>query len=190
MRDETSGAAANDVRPITWLILVYRVPSEPTRHRAAVWRKLRNLGAVYLQNSAAAVPRSTDRERALRALRKEIIQKMDGKAYLLSSNSVAGESDLIATFNAARDDEYEEILDKCRDFLAEIDKEIAAEHFTYGELEENEEDLTKLRGWFAKVKARDALGAGKAAKVEAALDECTNALENFASRVYAADGDS
>ncbi len=40
---------------------VYRVPSEPTRLRAAVWRRLKSLGAIYLQNSAAALPASVER---------------------------------------------------------------------------------------------------------------------------------
>jgi hypothetical protein len=28
-----------------WLILVYHLPREPSRHRVAVWRKLKALGA-------------------------------------------------------------------------------------------------------------------------------------------------
>lgn len=47
--------------PVTWLMLVYRVPSEPTRLRAAVWRRLRSLGAIYLQNSAAVAHVPADR---------------------------------------------------------------------------------------------------------------------------------
>ena len=34
-----------------WLILIYRVPSEPTRLRAAVWRRLKELGAIYLPST-------------------------------------------------------------------------------------------------------------------------------------------
>jgi uncharacterized protein YdbL (DUF1318 family) len=185
-----ASASSPPSRRVTWLMLVYRVPTEPTRHRAAVWRRLRNMGAVYVQNSVAMVPKSGERERALRALRNEIVEKMDGKAYLLTSSAMAGEQDLIATVNAARDDEYEEILDKCRDFHAEIDKESANQHFTYGELEENEEDLHKLEGWFAKVVARDALGASKRQDVQDALASCARALEDFAAEVYAADTNS
>jgi uncharacterized protein YdbL (DUF1318 family) len=185
-----SGPPAPASRRVTWLMLVYRVPTEPTRHRAAVWRRLRTMGAVYLQNSVAVVPKSPARERALRTLRNEIVEKMDGKAYLLTSSALAGEQDLVATINAARDDEYEEILDKCRDFHAEIDKESARQHFTYGELEENEEDLHKLERWFAKVVARDALGAGKRPEVQDALVGCARALEGFAAEVYAADTNS
>ncbi|WP_415853748.1 Chromate resistance protein ChrB [Sinomonas sp. G460-2] len=172
---------------VTWLILVYRVPSEPTRLRAAVWRRLRNLGAIYMQNSAAAVPRTAQSERAMRTLRNEIVESMAGKAFLVNSTSIIGENELVDMFNEARNDEYEEILDKCRDFHAGVEKEVKEEHFTYGELEENEEDLGKLRGWYEKVKARDVLGAPLAGKVAEALEECTTTLEEFAARVYEAD---
>ena len=93
----------------------------------------------------------------------------------------------MAAFNAARDDEYEEIVDRCRDFLAEIERETAAEHFTYGELEENDEDLTKLRGWFQKVAVRDALSASGRREAEEALAQAEVVLAEFAERVYNAD---
>jgi hypothetical protein len=184
-RDE--GAERSGGSPQGWLILIYRVPSEPTRLRAAVWRRLKNLGAVYLQSSVAAMPKNAQSERALRGLRNDIVETMGGTAFLVTTTSVAGEDELVAVFNAARDDEYEEILDKCRDFHAEVDKEVRVSHFTYAELEENEEDLAKLRGWFEKVRARDLLGAGRAAAVVTALAECADTLEDFANRVYEAD---
>ena len=179
--------AAEPAKPVTWLMLIYRVPSEPTRLRAAVWRRLRNLGAIYLQNSAAAAPRTPQSERMLRALRSEIVESMSGQAFLVSTSSVIGESDLVALYNAARDDEYEEILDKCVDFHEGVAKEVRAQHFTYGELEENEEDLTKLRGWHEKVKARDVLGAARAKDVVKALEDCARTLEEFAASVYEAE---
>jgi hypothetical protein len=39
-----------------WVLLVYRLPREPSRHRVAVWRKLRDLGALYLKDGVAALP--------------------------------------------------------------------------------------------------------------------------------------
>lgn len=174
---------------IVWLVLVYRVPSEPTRYRAAVWRRLRTLGAVYLQNAVAAMPATEAAERALRILRNEIVQEMNGSAVLLTSQAIAGEDTIVAGIKEARDDEYEEIKDKCRDFLAGIDKEIVADHFTFGELEENEEDFAKLQRWFAKVRDRDLLGADGRASTEDALAECAKALESYAAQVFQAEND-
>src|SRR4030088_388969 len=132
---------------VSWLLLIYRVPSEPSRLRSAVWRRLKSLGAIYLQNSAAALPASIGAGRALRKLRSQILD-MEGTAALLSCRVLAGEQEVRAAFQSARNDEYEEIVDRCEDFLAQVKKEFVAEHFTYGELEGSEFALVKLRKWF------------------------------------------
>lgn len=115
----------------------------------------------------------------------------DGRRFgaAAAGRALAGGADLVAAYNTARDEEYTEIVSRCRDFLAEIEKETAASHFTYGELEENDEDLTKLRGWFDKVSARDRLGAPGRKAAAKALGECSSALVGFADAVYAADSD-
>ncbi len=171
-----------------WLLLIYRVPSEPTRLRAAVWRRLKSLGAIYLQNSAAALPANAATERALRKLRREIID-MSGTAVLLSCSVLAGESDVHKAFQAARNDEYEEIVDRCQDFLQQVQKEYAENHFTYAELEENEVDLVKLRNWLAKVQERDVFGADGRHAAEKAIEECEQSLEAYAAQVYARETD-
>jgi DNA-binding transcriptional regulator PaaX len=45
---------------VCWLMLIYRVPSEPSRLRTAVWRRLKALGAVYVANSVAVLPESPE----------------------------------------------------------------------------------------------------------------------------------
>ena len=172
-----------------WLLLVYRVPSEPTRLRSTVWRRLKSLGAIYLQNSAAALPASVAGERALRKLRSEILD-MSGTAALLSCQVLAGEQEVRAQFQAARDDEYEEIVDKCEDFLAQLKKEYVANHFTYAELGENEVDLVKLKNWLEKVRQRDVFGASGLQAAQKWLAECEEALEAYAARVYAEEAES
>jgi hypothetical protein len=167
-----------------WLLLIYRVPPEPTRLRSTVWRRIKNLGAIYLQNSVAALPAGPAAERSFRKLRREILD-MSGTATLLSCAVLAGESEVKAAFQTARDDEYEEIADKCRDFLHQVQKEYDENHFTYAELEENEVDLVKLRNWFAKVIERDAFGAAGRVATERALESCEQSLEAYAARVYA-----
>jgi hypothetical protein len=183
-KDSTPEAA-----PREWLLLVYRVPSEPTRLRAAVWRRLKGLGAIYLQNSVAAIPATAAAERSFLKLRHEIVE-MSGTAVLLRSTVLVGESDVVEAFQAARNDEYEEITDRCQDFLAQVAKEHVATHFTFAELEENEVDLAKLQSWFAKVAQRDTFGAPRRAGTEAALEECAQALEDYASQVYAREAEA
>jgi hypothetical protein len=175
---------SDEETPSGWLVLVYRIPSEPTRLRATVWRRLKALGAVYLQNSVAALPMSLASERALRKLRHEILE-MSGTAVLMNGAVLAGQSSILATYQAARTDEYEEIVDRCEGFIAEIEKEYTKSHFTYAELEENEVDHTKLVNWLEKVHARDEFSAPGRAEADAMLKKCTDSLEEYAARVYA-----
>jgi hypothetical protein len=167
-----------------WLLLIYRVPPEPTRLRSTVWRRIKSLGAIYLQNSVAALPASPANERSLRKLRREIVD-MSGTAILLAAGALAGEAEVRGAFVTARNEEYAEIIDKCEDFLRQVQKEYDENHFTYAELEENEEDLVKLKNWFAKIVDRDAFRADRRPATERALETCEQSLEAYAARVYA-----
>lgn len=168
-----------------WLLLVYKVPAEPTRYRAAIWRTLKAAGAIYLQNGVAALPASAANERVLRGVAHEA-GTMEGTAYLLRGEVLGDESAIAAAFSEARDAEYREVLGRCADFHAELTKERAAAKFTFAELEENEEDLAKLEAWLGKIRARDQIGAALRAEAEQALVACRADLEAFAASVYAA----
>jgi len=183
-QDRADVPATGDGAGTGWLLLIYRVPPEPTRLRSTVWRRIKSLGAIYLQNSVAALPASTANERALRKLRREITD-MSGTAMLMSAAVLAGEAEVRASFQTARNDEYEEIVDKCEDFLRQVQKEYDENHFTYAELEENEVDLVKLRNWYAKIIERDVFGASGRRACEQSLDKCEQSLEAYAARVYA-----
>lgn len=171
--------------PREWFVLVYKLPSEPTRYRASVWRKLRTTGAVYLQNGVAALPGDSGSERVMRGVAQEV-REYEGTAYLMRGPLVGDDEALVEAFNTARDDEYSEILDRCRDFHAELEREREAGKFTFAELEENEEDLAKLEAWFGKVRARDRFGAPLVEEAERAIGACQQDLEDFARSVFEA----
>jgi hypothetical protein len=179
---------AESPRNHDWLVLVYRVQSEPSRLRASVWRRLKSIGAIYLQAGTAAMPWDAAGERAMRILRRDIA-RMSGSSILLRCEALAGEAEAVDAFNAARADEYGEITRKCEDFLQQLEREKVAEHYTFAELEENEVDLVKLQKWLAKVSARDLLGAPGRQAAEQLLHQCEEALERYADRVYFLDAD-
>ena len=168
-----------------WFVLVYKLPAEPTRYRASVWRKLKAAGAVYLQNGVAALPADPGGERVMRGIVQEV-NESGGVSYLLRGGAVGDEAGLVRAFDEARDAEYSEVLDRCREFHAELEKEREAVKFTFAELEENEEDLAKLEAWFGKIHARDRFGAPLATEAERALSACREDLEDFATSVYEA----
>lgn len=171
----------------TWLLLTYKVPTDPARRRVALWRKLKSMGAVYLQNGVCLLPKTDEHLRALKILENEIAA-MAGEAVLLESAPLdPGQTDkVIARFRADRDEEYREFLGRCADFEAEIAKETADQHFTYAELEENDEDLKKLRTWLDKIRRLDFYGATLASEAATRLSGCETLLDTYAHQVFAA----
>jgi hypothetical protein len=168
-----------------WFVLVYKLPSEPSRYRASVWRKLKAAGAVYLQNGVAALPDDPGGERTMRGVEREI-REFGGTAHLFRGDSVGDREKLEKIFDEARDAEYAEVLERCSDFHAELAKERSAGNLTFAELEENEEDLAKLEAWVGKIRARDRFGAPLSGKVEQELAACRESLQTFAASVYEA----
>jgi hypothetical protein len=161
------------------------LPPEPSRYRASVWRKLKAAGAVYLQNGVAALPADPESERVMRGVAQEV-RESEGTAHLIRGPLVGGDAALEAVIGAVRDEEYREVLERCRDFHAGLAKERAAGKLTFAELEENEEQLVKLEAWFGKVRGRDRFGAQLALEAESAVSGCREGLKAFAASVYEA----
>lgn len=168
-----------------WLLFAYTLPAEPSRGRVAVWRRLKKIGAVNLLQSVWVLPAQPEHQSEFELLLGEV-RELGGEALLFRAYglSEAAEEKIIAAFTEARNLEYAEIADKCRDFFAELDRETERENFTFAEVEENEEELEKLRSWLAKVVRRDFFGTPKRQEVEALLDRCAERLKEFSDLVY------
>jgi len=170
-----------------WLLLTYKVPPEPAKKRVALWRRLKGMGAVYLQNGVCLLPKTDDHARRLKMIENDIAE-MAGESVILETVALdQGQEDkVMARFKVDRDEEYIEFLDKCKDFEAEIAKETAASHFTYAELEENDVDLKKLQSWLEKIRKLDFYGATLAAEAHQRLQVCEALLDAYAQRVFEA----
>jgi hypothetical protein len=171
----------------SWLLLTYKVPPEPAKRRIALWRKLKGLGAVYLQSGVCLLPKTEEHARRLKVLEKEIAD-MQGEAVLLETVGLdrAQEEKVVARFSAERDEAYVEFISRCDDFEAEIARERGIGKFTYAEVEENEEDLTKLRAWLDKITRLDFCGAALRGQAEERLGRCATLLDEYAREVFEA----
>src|SRR5258708_31103263 len=169
----------------SWLLLTYKVPLEPAAKGIALWRRLKGMGAVYLQNGVCLLPKTDDHVRRLKMLENDVAE-MAGEAVILETVALdrSQEEKVVARFKAERDDAYEEFIDKCADFEGEIAKETAAEHFTYAELEENDVDLKKLQIWLERIGKLDFYGAARAAEAAERLRHCEALLDTYAKRVF------
>jgi hypothetical protein len=175
--------------PLRWLLLVYRVKAGSSAQRTYVWRQLRQLGAVYLQQAAAVLPDRPELRTGLDQL-GERIRRSGGEASLLetTSPSAAWEADLIARFAAARDAEYDEVVESVERFEDEIRRESKKRRFRFAELEEAEADWEKLTRWHARLLERDFFGAGGRTAAEDTLSRGREVLETFTREVYRAEG--
>lgn len=64
-----------------WLLLVYRIPREPTAGRVFVWRKLKQLGAIALQDAVWVLPQTPRTQEQFQWLAAEITE-LKGDAML------------------------------------------------------------------------------------------------------------
>jgi hypothetical protein len=170
-----------------WVVLLVKVPSEPSRHRVAVWRELRKVGALSLGQGVWAVPDvpvfADGMQRAL-----ELTERAQGEAVVLqaSGRSAADAARFQAMFTAAREDDWTEFLADCGKYEAELDKEIRKHKFTLAELEEEEQSLERLRRWHRDLKARDVFGAPHAAEAAQRLKHCAERFEDYTEQVMRA----
>src|SRR5918994_7328503 len=94
-----------------WVLLVYRLPREPSRHRVAVWRKLRDLGALYLQDGVAALPEDAVTREQLEWLQLRV-REAGGEATLWEARpgTVDEEAGLVEDFRHSREEAYRIII--------------------------------------------------------------------------------
>ena len=172
---------------VRWLVLVVRVPAAPSRHRVAVWRELRRVGAVSLGQGVWVVPDApVFADGIVRAI--ELAERGEGEVLVLNA---AGRDEpdaagLEALFCAERAEEWTEFIADCAKFDAEIDKEIRIGKLTMAELEEEEHSLDRLRRWHRELSARDVFGTPIAAEAGQQLKHCTERLADYTEQVFTA----
>src|SRR5262249_36574655 len=168
-----------------WTVLAVRLPAQPSRHRVAVWRELRSIGALSLGHGVWVVPTTpafTDGlERAVK-----LAERGAGQVVLLDATGrdETQAARLEHQFTAAREAEWAEFLAECGKYEAELERERAQGKFTLAELDEEEQSLERLRRWHRELKLRDLFGAPSASEAEKRLRRVGDLLEAYAERVY------
>ena len=95
----------------SWLLLVYRIPREPTAGRVFVWRKLKHLGAIALQDAVWVLPKTPRTQEQFQWLASEITE-LQGEAVLWEAEQLyATDPDALRQqFVDPVEAEYHEIL--------------------------------------------------------------------------------
>ena len=169
-----------------WQIITYRLPKEPSRHRVAVWRELRRLGAISLQQGTWALPTGEGFDEGFAQVIRTIDTAGGQPVTLMVADDDHSVAQLEGLFSEQRDLEWQEFLADCDKYEAELSGEIEKGKFTLAELDEEEESLERLRRWYRAIRGRDLYGAPSAPAAERRLKECSEALESYAELVYQA----
>jgi hypothetical protein len=163
-----------------WLLVTTSTPGGSSTLRVWAWRRLRSLGAHYLQQSVCVLPATPATTRAVnRVLARLRDDGGHGQALSITVNDAAQEQALIDAFQRERADEYREVVERTKDFHAELTRERDRSRLTYTELEESDADLARHKRWLEAIRARDYFDAPGAAEAVAAVDACEQALADF-----------
>src|SRR4030095_15624659 len=107
--------------PESWLLVTASSAGAGDSLRVTIWRKLRSLGALYLQQSVCVLPARPDVQREIRRL-VDRVRANGGTARVLriTFDDAREQAQVIFELQAARDDEYGEVLDRVPAFLDEL----------------------------------------------------------------------
>ena len=96
-----------------WMLLVYKVPSEPSARRVYVWRKLKRLGAILLHDAVWILPANDHTREQFQWLAAEIME-MGGEAHVWEAQHLFAdpEAALSRQFEEQIAAAYQEILEE------------------------------------------------------------------------------
>jgi hypothetical protein len=96
---------------VSWALLVFTLPREPSAPRVAAWRKLKKLGAVLLHDSVWVLPAQLALLEHFRWLAAEIRESSGEALVWVAQQGLPGQDDtLVEQFQAQAEGGYQAIL--------------------------------------------------------------------------------
>jgi hypothetical protein len=135
------------VKPRSWLLLLFSLPTNRNTERVAVWRRLKKMGAVQIKTSTYLLPDEPTQYEQFQWLAKQI-RDYGGDSTLVRAHEIEGltKERVIAMFNDARAKDYGELRKSLQSFIARRKKMDA---------EETVSELERLTRRFREVRAVD-----------------------------------
>lgn len=176
---------------MNWLLFSYRVPAQPSAVRVAIWRDLRQHGAVAVGTGLYALP---DRDTYLDVLAQltERVSHGGGSAVAFRATALAeADERMIAdAFATARREEYLQIVKSARKLGEHIDREDQERDYRFAEVESLEEELQKVRRQLALVVMRDVGPEANHPEARAAIEQAAGRLQEYLEHAYRHDRDA
>ena len=147
-----------------WVLLAYRIPREPSTPRIAVWRRLRQLGAVQLGDGLVALPLDDDTREQLDWL-AQFVEEASGEAgvWLAEPTTARQARELSERMTNAVAADYRTVID-------------AAEAARRGDPASRRRTMLRLRRTLDRIKARDFFPPPERLEAEQAVADLAAAL--------------
>ena len=152
-------------RRISWVLLAYRLPREPSTPRSAVWRKLRRLGAAQVLDGLAALPLDARNREQLEWLADEVVEA-GGEASLWVGElgSAAQEREFASRMAETVAADYRKLIEQAAAALAQP-------------LGKRRRTLARLRRELRRIRARDYFPPPERERAQRALDDVAPLVE-------------
>jgi hypothetical protein len=158
-----------------WTLLVYKIPSQPTRLRLQIWRKLQRMGALYLQDAVCILPARPDLDENMQYI-AESIAEMGGTYHLFHAKAFFpdGDARLAEGFQGLADATFQEIAQRI-----EAAQSALGEAASLTALEAAEEELKRERVAYLRARRLAYFGSKTGAEAEARLDALRRSLDDL-----------
>ena len=158
-----------------WSILVYRIPTQPTRLRLLIWRKLQAMGALCLQDAVYLLPARPELDENMQYIAAQI-EEMGGSCYLFAASTLLPDSTerLIEEFRSQADDRFDELIQR----LDRLGASLAAAD-SPGALEQVEQELKRERIAYLRAQRLTFFGSAREAAVAARFEEIRRSIDEL-----------
>jgi hypothetical protein len=158
-----------------WTLLVYKIPTQPSRLRLLIWRKLQAMGGLYVQDAACLLPSRPDLDENMQYIAAQI-EGMGGSCYLFSASMLLPGSveRLTEEFRTQADDRLEEIMKRLDSISAALDTTASP-----AILEQAEGELKRERIAYLRARRLAFFGSTKETEVDARLEALQCSLDEL-----------
>src|SRR5438552_2280177 len=150
---------------ISWVLLAYRLPREPSTPRSALWRKLRRLGAAQVLDGLAALPLDARNREQLEWLADEVVEA-GGEATIWVGElaSARQERELAGRMAEAIADDYSAVIADATTGREEV-------------AGQRRRTLARLQRELRRIRARDYFPPPERERAERAVEELATLVE-------------
>jgi hypothetical protein len=150
-----------------WWVLAFQLPAQPAYARVKIWRRLQAVGAASFKNALYLMPATDEALEDFEWTLREV-RDAGGEGLILDALAVQGFTDdeIIAIFDAAREEQYRAIAEEIRAFTARLERKRDAPS-----AEETATQHARFLGRISAIEAIDFFQANGREQVRALLRE-------------------